>query len=227
MVIFPATFLMIAAILALGPNSKSSSLPAEKLRVHVGTDTPQDGRRKGIYTCLFDSATGQLTEPTLAGEVVNPAFLPIHPSGNFASTNNETTLVATGFKRDAKTGAFTKTQDITTISDGDEGRGSTAECLCHPSRKFLYVSNRGPDLIAVYSIDQTTGLLTWVENKPTEGKTPPNFIIDPGGKWLLAKNLDSDSVVVSAIDQKKDSLSATGDSTKVGKPVCIRMVAEQ
>lgn len=62
-------------------------------------------------------------------------------------------------------------QDITTIPDGHEGSRSTAECLCHPSGKFLYISNRGPDSIAVYSINEQTGLLTWVKNKPTGGKT--------------------------------------------------------
>jgi len=382
MLILRTAFLLISAVFVLGLSLKSSSLHAEEFRVYVGTYTPDGGLSKGIYTCLFDSATGKLTAPTLAVEVVNPSFLAIHPnrqflyavnelsegpgkgnggvtamkinadgtlkklnsqpslggapchcnidatgrtlmianynggnvvaypiaadgtigeatsnihhedptrkdarltprahsinissdnrfayaadlgldkifiykldaehstlspndppsvsvthgggprhfaihpSGNFAYTNNETTLVATAFKRDAKTGALTKIQDITTIPDGFEGSRSTAECLCHPSGKFLYVSNRGPDSIAVYSIDQTTGLLTWIENKSTGGKIPRNFYIEPHGKWLLAENQESDSVVVFAIDQEKGSLSPTGDSMKVGKPVCIRM----
>ncbi len=153
-----------------------------------------------------------------------PRHFSIHPSGNFAYTNNETTLVATAFSRNATTGALTVIQDITTIPHGHEGSKSTAECLCHPSGRFLYISNRGPDSITVYSINQLTGLLSWVENEPTGGKTPRNFFIEPGGKWLLAENQDSDSVVVFEINQETGSLSPTGDSIKVGKPVCIRMV---
>ncbi|HQX49509.1 MAG TPA: lactonase family protein [Planctomycetaceae bacterium] len=153
-----------------------------------------------------------------------PRHFAIHPSGNFAYTNNETSLVATAFSRNAQTGALTVIQDITTIPHGHEGSKSTAECLCHPSGRFLYISNRGPDSITVYSINQETGLLSWVENEPTGGKAPRNFFIEPGGKWLLAENQDSDSVVVFEIDQETGSLSPSGDSIKVGKPVCIRMV---
>ena len=153
-----------------------------------------------------------------------PRHFAIHPSGDFAYTNNETTLVATAFVRNAKTGALKPIQDITTIPHGHEGGKSTAECLCHPSGRFLYISNRGPDSIAVYSINQETGLLTWVENEPTGGKTPRNFFVEPGGKWLLAENQDSDSIVVFEIDQKTGALSPSGTSIRVGKPVCIRMV---
>ena len=77
------TSVLIAATLVLGMNLKSSILNAEELRVYLGTYTPKDGLSKGIYTCLFDSATGKLTEPALAAEVVNPSFLAIHPNRQF------------------------------------------------------------------------------------------------------------------------------------------------
>jgi hypothetical protein len=83
------TFLPIAAILVLGLTLTSPSLHAEELRVYVGKYTADGGLSKGIYTCLFDSATGKLTEPTLAGEVVNPTFLAIHPNRQFLYAVNE------------------------------------------------------------------------------------------------------------------------------------------
>ncbi len=179
-----------------------------------------------IYKLDAEKSTLSPADPPSASVTLGggPRHFAIHPSGNFAYTNNETSMVATAFERDAKTGALKAIQDITTIPDGYEERKSTAECLCHPSGKFLYVSNRGPDSIAVYSINQKTGLLTWVENKPTGGREPRNFFIEPGGKWLLAENQNSDSIHVFAIDQKTGALTPTGDSIKVGQPVCIRMV---
>lgn len=181
-----------------------------------------------IFIYKLDAKTSTLTpaDPPSASVTLGggPRHFAIHPSGNFAYTNNETSMVATAFERNPKTGALKAIQDITTIPDGHEGHHSTAECLCHPSGEFLYVSNRGPDSITVYSINQKTGLLTWVENKPTGGEEPRNFFIEPAGKWLLAENQNSDSVHVFAIDQKTGKLKPTGDSIKVGKPVCIRMV---
>ncbi|MCA9011296.1 MAG: lactonase family protein [Planctomycetaceae bacterium] len=181
-----------------------------------------------IFIYKLDAAHSKISpaRPASAGVAVGggPRHFAIHPSGSFAYTNNETTLVATAFARNPKTGALKVIQDITTIPGGFEGTRSTAECLCHPSGKFLYISNRGPDSIAVYSINEQSGLLTWVENESTGGKTPRNFFIEPAGKWLLAENQDSDSILVFSIDQATGALNPTGDSIKVGKPVCIRML---
>ena len=179
-----------------------------------------------IYKLDAENSTLSPSDPPSASVTLGggPRHFAIHPSGNFAYTNNETSLVATAFARNSKTGALKAIQDITTIPGGHEGRQSTAECLCPPSGKFLYVSNRGPDSITVYSINQKTGLLTWVENEPTGGKEPRNFFIEPGGKWLLAENQNSDSIHVFAVDQETGALMPTGDSIKVGQPVCIRMV---
>ncbi len=67
--------------------------------------------------------------------------------------------------------------------------------------------------------------LTLVENVPTLGKTPRNFAIEPGGRWLLAANQDSDSVVVFGIDPKTGRLAATGQPVEVGRPVCVKFLA--
>ncbi len=176
----------------------------------------------------FDVENHSLTPAKQPAALVTPGGGPrhfsIHPSGNFAYTNNEMTMVVTGFRRNAANGSLSAIQEISTIPGGFEGRKSTAECLIHPSGNFLYVSNRGHETITVFTVDQETGLLTYVENEPTGGKEPRNFFIDPSGKWLLAENQNSDSVFVFSIDQKSGELTQTGDSITVGRPVCIRMV---
>ena len=99
-----------------------------------------------IYKLDAESSTLTPSNPPSASVTLGggPRHFAIHPAGNFAYTNNETSLVATAFARNAKTGALKAIQDITTIPGGHEGQKSTAECLCHPSGKFLYISNRGP-----------------------------------------------------------------------------------
>jgi 6-phosphogluconolactonase len=73
----------------------------------------------------------------------------------------------------------------------------------------------------VFAVDQKTGALSALGHQSTKGKTPRHFAIDPKGKWLLAENKDSDSIVVFGIDQKSGMLSGTGNTIEVGKPVCI------
>ena len=66
-------------------------------------------------------------------------------------------------------------QKISTLPDGTDPIGSTAEVQVHPSGKFLYGSNRGHDTIVVYQIDEKSGKLTWVENESDSGKGPSKF----------------------------------------------------
>ena len=181
-----------------------------------------------IMIYKLDAETHTLTPASQPAALVTPGGGPrhfaIHPSSKFAYTNNEITMVVTGFSRNPEDGSLKAIQEISTIPAGFDGRKSTAECLVHPSGKFLYVSNRGHETITAFTIDQETGLLTYVENEPTGGKEPRNFFIDPSGKWLLAENQNSDTVYVFSIDQQTGALKPTGDFVTVGRPVCIRMV---
>ena len=181
-----------------------------------------------IMIYKLDAEAHTLTPASQPAALVTPGGGPrhfaIHPSSKFAYTNNEITMVVTGFSRNPEDGSLKASQEISTIPAGFDGRKSTAECLVHPSGKFLYVSNRGHETITAFMIDQETGLLTYVENEPTGGKEPRNFFIDPSGKWLLAENQNSDTVYVFSIDQQTGALKPTGDFVTVGRPVCIRMV---
>ena len=73
----------------------------------------------------------------------------------------------------------------------------------HPNGRFLYGSNRaqatvefegkqvfkgGENSIAVYSINQTTGEPTLIQNIETRGIHPRTFHIDPSGRMLVAQH---------------------------------------
>ncbi|MEY3459593.1 MAG: 6-phosphogluconolactonase [Planctomycetota bacterium] len=179
-----------------------------------------------ILIYQFDPAAHSLTPANPPAALVTPGGGPrhfaIHPSGRFAWTNNELTMIVTGFRRNPDDGSLFAIQEISTVPGGYNGRKSTAECLVHPSGKFLYVSNRGHESIAAYTIDEATGLLTWVENENTGGREPRNFFIESSGRWLLAENQNTDNIVVFSIDQQTGALNPAGQSVSVGRPVCIR-----
>ena len=66
-----------------------SETKADEFRVFVGTYSKGDSISKGIYTCLFDSETGKLSEPKLAIKLANPSFLAVHPTQQFLYAVNE------------------------------------------------------------------------------------------------------------------------------------------
>jgi len=181
-----------------------------------------------IYLYAVDPATSALKR---AGEtVITPGSGPRHfsfrPDGQFAYVINEMTLKVNTFRVDAASGALTEVQSLSTLPEGTDPVGSTAEVVAHPSGKFLYGSNRGHDTLVVYAIDGATGQLTWVENEPIRGKTPRNFVVSPDGKWLLAAGQQSDSVTVFAIDARTGALEFADSQIKISSPVCIRFLTK-
>ena len=177
----------------------------------------------------FDASNGKLTANDPPSASVSPGAGPrhfaFHPDGKFAYVINEIHLTVTAFEYDNEGAALKTLQTISTLPKGEKGDNfSTAEVQVHPSGRFLYGSNRGHNSIAVFSIDQSTGKLTPVDNEPTQGETPRNFAIDPTGSFLLAENQGSGTIVVFKIDPETGKLSANGTVVEVPSPVCIRMI---
>jgi 6-phosphogluconolactonase len=73
----------------------------------------------------------------------------------------------------------------------------------------------------VFAIDEATGRLTLVQHELTQGKTPRGFGIDPTGRYLIAGNQRSDTLVVFRIDQTTGRLTPTGQSVALGAPVSV------
>ena len=181
-----------------------------------------------VFIYSFDAAQGKLApnEPAFAkiAPGSGPRHFAFHPDGRFGYVISEMANTVTAFAYDADKGALTEIQTISTLPADFKGQSYTAEVQVHPSGKFLYGSNRRHDSIAIFTIDPSTGKLTTVGFEPTQGKNPRNFAIDPTGRYLLAENQDSDTIVVFHIDPKTGALRPTGQTVKLFKPVCIKMI---
>ena len=182
-----------------------------------------------VLVYRFDPKVGKLTPNNPPAAALTPGAGPRHlafsPDGRYAYVNNEMALTVTAFAYDAGNGALNELQTLSTVPQGT-GRGgnSTAEVRVHPSGKFVYVSNRGPDSIAIFKVDPQTGKLTAAGHQATQGKTPRSFSIDPTGKFLLAANQSTDTVVVFRIDPESGALAPTGMTVPVPTPVCVEFV---
>ena len=204
-----------------GPHAHSVNLSADN-RHAVVADLGVDK----LLVYEFNADTGELTanDPPAfsASPGAGPRHFSFHPDGKYAYTNNELTSSVTALKYDPESGSFTEITTLSTLPDGFSGNNSTAETRVHPNGKFVYVSNRGHDSIAIFAVGDD-GSLSAVGHESTQGKTPRNFELDPSGQFLFAANQGSNTIVLFRVDAETGELEATGDVLKVGSPVCVKM----
>jgi 6-phosphogluconolactonase len=177
----------------------------------------------------LDPATGKMTSHGHATVAPGsgPRHFAFHPSGKYAFVNNEILMTVTSFAYDAEKGTLTEIATVSTLPEADRSKTglSTAETVAHPNGKFVYVSNRTHDTIAVFSCDPATGRLTLIQNAPAEGEIPRNFNLDPTGKWMIVAHQNSNTAALFKVDQDSGKLNFTGKKIKVGGCVCVRFLA--
>jgi 6-phosphogluconolactonase len=184
-----------------------------------------------ILIYKLDPATAKLTpnDPAFAATPKGggPRHFAFHPNGKYAYVCNEMKSSITSFEYNADKGTLTQQETLSTLPEGyDKPGNSTAEVQVHPSGKFVYVSNRGHDSIAIFAIDEA-GKLTSVGQESIIGKTPRNFGIDPTGKYIIACGQDSKSAHVFKIDPATGKLKATGSKIEgLSNPVCVKFLKQ-
>ena len=75
--------------------------------------------------------------------------------------------------------------------------------------------------MTVYSIDQTTGYLSYVQNIATRGQQPRFITVTPDNRQLIAANELSDTLTVFEIDEESGKLQDTGKQIATESPVCV------
>jgi 6-phosphogluconolactonase len=121
-------------------------------------------------------------------------------------------------------GALKEIQQISTLPPDFTGRNTTAEIQMDKAGRFLYVSNRGANSIAVYAVDPGEGRLTLREFVPALGQSPRNITIDPSGRYFFAANQFSNNVVIFSVDVQTGHLTPTGQQLHMDQPASVFLV---
>lgn len=217
-----------------GGNPKRQSAPhAHSLNFnHDGTQAfVADLGKDQVLMYDVDAENGQLSpseQPFVQLPVGGgPRHFALHPNGRHAFSNLEMTSQVAGLNYSNEDRSLTLRDVVSSLPAGVvSNRNSTAECLVHPNGRLLFVSNRGHNSIAAYTIDEDTGGLTHVGNTSTSGEIPRGFGIDPTGKFLVVGNQNSGSVVTLRIDPESGKLAPIGKSIEVSKPVNVRFYSK-
>jgi 6-phosphogluconolactonase (cycloisomerase 2 family) len=102
--------------------------------------------------------------------------------------------------------ATTTSREIAIFRVGEDGMLSPAgtvagervdKVVIHPSGKFAYGVSGG-DTVRAYSVDQNTGMLSFIDSVGT-GVGPEIMVIHPSGKLAFVSNIGDDSVSIFAV----------------------------
>ncbi|MGI8869910.1 MAG: lactonase family protein [Mycobacteriales bacterium] len=174
--------------------------------VDLGTDT--------IFTYRLDGASGEIesiaTRRTPPG--AGPRHIAFDRSGHaFVACELDSTVLAYGV--DAASGVLEHLATAPAVhgafeTDGPE-RNYPSEIAVGGDGRFLYVANRGTDVLTVFTIDN--GSPQSVADVPTGGANPRGFVLVDD--LLLIANQNSNSIAVFRVD------TATGIPAPLGTPV--------
>ncbi len=207
----------------------------EKPHVHSAVVSPDNnfilvsdlGTDK-IHSYKLNHANGNIEDASTPFLQVTPGcgprHLDFHPNGRYVYSAEELTSTVAVMDYGKATGTLTMRADsIVSLPQGFQGDNIAADIHVHPNGKFLYMSNRGHNSLAIFSID-AVGMIKLVGHQNTRGKTPRNFLIDAKGEFLWVANQDTDNIVTFRVNASTGKLQFAANTPGVPAPVCLKMV---
>jgi 6-phosphogluconolactonase len=176
-----------------------------------------------IYS--MDQKTGKITPASKPWASTQPGAGPrhfvFHPTKSVFYLAQELNSTVSVFNRNKSTGALNPVQTLSTLPEGFSGRNAVADIHIGPDGKYLYVSNRGHNSLAIYSIKED-GKIELTGHEPVQGDHPRNFLIDPDGEFLLVANMNTDNITMFKIDKSTGGLKYSGVTVNVPAVVCLK-----
>jgi 6-phosphogluconolactonase len=185
-----------------------SGLSGESL-VYFGTYT--GAKSRGIYVARFNSATGKLSAPELAGKITNPTFLALAPGENCLYAVSEVDEIGgkpagavKAFAVDAKTGR------LTPLNQQLSGGSGPCHIAVDATGKCLLVANYGGGSVAALPIhadgslgEATTTIRHTGSSVNTNRQTAPHshFILpSQDNRYTLDCDLGLDKIFINHFD---------------------------
>ena len=173
-----------------------------------------------VYGYRVDAGAGAITPgdpPFTSIEAgAGPRRMQIAADGKFLYVNHETDSRVSVFAVSGTT--LTEVQRVSTIPPGFTGANTTAEIVLSPDGRYLYVSNRGSDSIALYNVDHVTGTLSANGFTSAGGRTPRNLRLDPTAGYLLSSNEDGGTITVFKRDKVTGALTELAEKGEIDTP---------
>ncbi|MEK3888690.1 lactonase family protein [Bacillus sp. FSL K6-3431] len=203
----------------------------EKPHVHYTATTPD-----GKYVVVADLGIDELVTYKVANDKLvkvntlnvkagsGPRHIAFHPYGKIAYLLTELTSEVVVLDYDTNQGSFAEKQYIRAIPEDFSGTNDASAIHISSDGRFVYAGNRGHNSIAVFSVNEETGELTHIENTPTGGEWPRDFVLDPSGAFIVASNQHTGNLVLFARDQETGKLTKLDSEVDVPEVVCVKFL---
>ncbi|MCP4791452.1 MAG: lactonase family protein [Gammaproteobacteria bacterium] len=182
-----------------------------------------------VFQYYWDKGAKQLIRETYiefeAGS--GPRHMVMHPDLDICYVSNELFNTVCVARLDASESGVVKPRLVplqyeSTLDDRSQV-SYVSEIKLSPDSKFLYVSNRGDNSIAIFKVladgrIERRGLVS------TGGKFPRHFAITPCGNAILVVNQDSGHIRVFARDIITGDLTLTDEVKEIPAPNYIRFI---
>lgn len=170
-----------------------------------------------VYKVTDNSLNLVFRAALVAGD--GPRHLCFNHQGDKLYLANELSSMVVVFDFNQHTGELVALQRITSLPESCKSQ--IAEISLSQDDGYLYVSNRGHDSIAVYRVDQRTGLLSILDYTKTGGHYPRHFALSPNQQWLLVAHQKSEYLTVFKRNDETGFLTKTDHKLAVKHAVCV------
>lgn len=200
----------------------TTALAGENFLVYFGCYTNAKSGSKGIYVSRFNSASGELGEPSLAAETGSPSFLALSPDrkhlyavGEMSGPGKKAGGVS-AFRVSLPDGQLSFLNQVSSVGAGP----------CHialdQTGRMAMIANYGGGSVASYRVGDDGRLSEAVSFVQHEGSSvnpkrqagPHGHSINrsPDNRFAFACDLGLDKVLVYRIDPATGTLSAHGEA---------------
>jgi len=156
-----------------------------------------------------------------------PRHMAMHPTLDICYVSNELFNTVCVAKLDASEPTKSKKRIVPIQYESTlENRNQVSyvsEIKLSSDAKFLYVSNRGDNSLAIFKVLED-GKLERIDVVPTSGKFPRHFALTPCGNAVLVANQDSSTLTLFKRDINTGLIQATGAEYNVPAPNYIRFL---
>ncbi len=180
-----------------------------------------ESKSKGIYVSRFNAATGELTEPELATEVINPSFLTISPDRKYLYAISEDPLsVGPPMDHSSYVSAFAidhATGKLRLLNSVPTSGTSTCFISMDKTGKYVMMANFGSGSVSVVrvkddgSLGGLTSFIQDVGHSVDRGiQMEPHthsIVVSPDNKYAIVSDLGIDKVLIFNFDVATGKLS--------------------
>lgn len=182
-----------------------------------------DNSNDTTTTIMTENSPVRLTEHSLQylRHGAGPRHMIFHPNGLYAYVVGELDCTLNIIAFNPTDGSTRFVQRISTLPDDFIEWNSCAAIRLSPDNKYVYISNRGHNSIAVFELTPDGNRASLVQIAPTQHLIPRDFNIDPSGQFLIAGHQEDHYLTLFRRQEETGQLSIIQDHVFAPECVCV------